>query len=223
MATSELVLMLLGDARLPVGGHVHSGGLEPALLAGLAPGDIPAFLRTRLRTTTRTDAATAVLTRAAVLAAPACPIEAVSDAWCARTPGTVARSAALSLGRGVVRLLTRLWPDHPATATMARVEQPYRPLAVGALAAAAGLDARGTALVVAHDDAQAVAAAALKLEPMDPLDATGWVLDAHQEVMAVVDEVAAVASPDDIPALGAPLAECWTQWHQRHERRLFLA
>lgn len=221
--------MLLADARLPVGGHVHSGGLEPALLAGLDPGDIPAYLRTRLRTTTRTDAATAVLTRAAVLDASADRLDApaacaaVSDAWCARTPGTVARSAALTLGRGVVRLLARLWPDHPATATMARTGQPYRPLAVGALAAAAGLDARSTALVVAYDDAQAVAAAALKLAPMDPLDATGWVLDAQQEVVAVADEAALATSPDDIPALTAPLAECWTQWHQRHERRLFLA
>lgn len=219
--TSELVLMLLGDARLPVGGHVHSGGLEPALLAGLSPADIRGYLRTRLRTTTRTDAATAVLTRAAVLAAD--DISVISDAWCARTPGDVARSAALTLGRGVIRLTARLWPGHPATAAMACVGAPYRPLAIGALAAATGLDAHGTALVVAHDDAQAIAAAALKLEPMDPLEATRWVLAAHPEIAAVADEVATVASPDDIPALAAPLAECWTQWHQRHDRRLFLA
>jgi urease accessory protein len=215
------MLMLLGDARLPVGGHVHSGGLEPALLGGLEPDEIPAYLQTRLDTTTRTDAAVAVLARRAVH--DGTQLTPIRAAWCARTPSPVARHAALVLGRGVQRLLNRLWPKDPATAALADAPEPYRPLAVGALCAAAGLDPHNTALLICHDDVQSVTSAALKLAPMDPAEATGWALATHSTMVEIAAEAARITDPDNLPALTAPLAECWVQRHATHERRLFLA
>lgn len=49
MSTSPLLLAMLGDARLPSGGHTQSAGLEPALRAGLTPAGVPAYLRSRLQ------------------------------------------------------------------------------------------------------------------------------------------------------------------------------
>ena len=64
----ELLLMLLADARLPTSGHTQSGGLEPALLGGLDPGDLDGYCMTRLQTVTLTEAATAVVCRSRGLA-----------------------------------------------------------------------------------------------------------------------------------------------------------
>ncbi len=38
VASPDLLLAMLADARLPTGSHAHSAGLEPAVLAGLTDG-----------------------------------------------------------------------------------------------------------------------------------------------------------------------------------------
>ncbi|TDW93390.1 urease accessory protein [Kribbella pratensis] len=68
MGNVELVAMMLADGRLPTGGHTQSGGLEPAVRAGLGAdgkqlADVASYARDRLRTTTRVEAAVAVVTR----------------------------------------------------------------------------------------------------------------------------------------------------------------
>ena len=90
-SSAHTVAMLLADARLPSGGHAFSAGVEPAVKAGLGRDEVGAFLRGRARTTALVDAATAVVTRAAVLRRESsAPIE---RAWAARTPSRAARSA----------------------------------------------------------------------------------------------------------------------------------
>jgi urease accessory protein len=59
----SLALALLADARLPVGGHTQSSGLEPAVRAGLRLEAVPALIEARLTTVIPTDAATAVVAR----------------------------------------------------------------------------------------------------------------------------------------------------------------
>ena len=206
--------LLLADARLPTGGHTQSGALEPALLAGMPEAEIEQFLVTRLRTSIRVDAATAVVTRADPDRA-----EDVISAWNARTPSHVVREASCQAARGYLRLGVRGGLD----ARWNRRTDVPRPVAVGLLAAHWRLDAEETARVVCHDEVQAVASAALKLAPLDPIDTVGWSLGVADEIDEVVDAVRELTSPDHIPAATAPLLELWQHAHPTHTRRLFRA
>jgi len=215
-AHPELLAMLLADARLPVAGHTQSAGLEPALAAG--PVDVPAYVALRLRTVTRTEAATTVVARAAALAGD--PLDEVQAAWAARTPSAAMRRTSRVMGRALVRLAPRL-VGHRGLPLLP--PEPARPVVVGAIAAAAGLDAATTARVVGYDDVQTVVAAALKLTPLDPARATGWVVDAFPALAAMVTDVAALTRAAEIPARNAPVIEDHAERHTYTTRRLFSA
>ena len=217
----ELLLMLLADARLPTSGHTQSGGLEPALLGGLDPADVDGYCRTRLETVTLTEAATAVVCRSRAVAGR--PTDDVEFAWAARTPSPALREASRTLGRAYRRVALRLWPDAPALAELTATTAPSRPRVLGLVAAATGLSADAVARLVAYEDVQSVLAASLKLLPGDPVDATARLLDLAPAIDAVVDRVAALTEPDEIPAWSAPLVEAWAEAHATAERRLFRA
>lgn len=218
---AELALMLLSDARWPVGGHAQSGGLEPALHAGMPPADIPAYLRTRLRTVTLVEAGAAVVALHHITTGR--PLQDVEDAWAARTPAEALRDASRAVGRAYLRLIRRLWPDHLATNALAGLGVPSRACAVAATAAVLDLSATQLARLVCYDDAQTVAAAALKLAPLDPATTVAWTLGLSSEIQAVVEQVHALREPDDIPAAAAPMIEQWAQAHSHQSRRLFRA
>lgn len=216
------VAMLLADARLPSGGHAFSAGVEPAIQGGLARADVGAFLRARARTTTLVDAATAVVARHAGLRGSS--YAAVEQAWAARTPSRAARVASIDLGRGLLRLAERLWPHAPAIAPLTRADTtPPRPIVLGAVAAHAGLDAETLVRVAVYDDMAGGVAALLKLEPGDPVDGVRLVLSACATVEPFISQLAALDSPEAIPAASAPQAEAWTEAHAVTNRRLFRA
>jgi urease accessory protein len=220
--SQPLLLAMLSDARLPTGAHTQSAGLEPALRAGLDPADVPAYIAARLRTVTAVEAGTAVVARH--LALTGGDLAAVEAAWAARTPSAALRKSSRMLGRGYVRLLERLWPDddrRPSGPPARR--QVSRPVALGMIAARAGLDAENVARQVGYDDAQTIAAATLKLAPVDPVTTTRWVLDAHPLVEELVARTAHLTDPADIPAGGAPLVELWAEIHATTTERLFSA
>ncbi|MFT4263322.1 MAG: urease accessory protein UreF, partial [Nocardioides sp.] len=98
-----------------------------------------------------------------------------------------------------------------------------RSVVLAAAADAAGLSPVALARLVGYDDAQTVCAAALKLLPMDPAVATGWVLDALPVIEDLSHDVAALTDPAAIPASGAPQFEAWAQAHAAASRRLFSA
>lgn len=236
--TSALTMTLLADARLPSGGHAHSAGLEPAMRAGLRARDVPALIDARLRTVVRVDAGTAVVCRAAGLGTDlgtaARLLRGAWHAWAARTPSEASRAAAVDVGRGYRRLLDRLWGSTDACAALTAAEaaeqdpggphrHPPRPVVLGVLAAAGGLDARQTAALVGYDDVQTLAAACLKLDPLDPLVVTGWTLAAFARLAALADELAGLSDPTEIPASGAPLVDQWAQAHAHRTERLFRA
>ncbi|MFF8696529.1 urease accessory protein UreF [Streptomyces sp. NPDC015144] len=217
MSTSSLLLALLGDARLPSGGHTQSAGLEPALRAGTAPAQVPAYLRTRLRTVTRVEAGTAVVARAVTESGG--DLADVEAAWAARTPSQALRANGRRLGRGYLRVLQTLWPG-PVDA---RARTWSRPVVLGLLAHRAGMDPADLARLVGYDDAQTVTAALLKLEPQDPLLITAWVSQLLPEIDEMAAEVARLRLPEQIPAHGAPLIERWAETHDTTTERLFSA
>ncbi|MBC9226608.1 urease accessory protein UreF [Aeromicrobium sp. 636] len=219
MTSPDLMLMLLADARLPTAGHTQSAQLEPAVESGLTPAQVPAFMALRLDTVTRVEAATAVVALHHVRAGLS--LDAVEVAWAARTPSAAMRATSRSMGRALTRLVSRLWPAHATLASLPRGTS--RAVVLGAAADAARLDARALARLVGYDDVQTVAAAALKLLPLDPAEVAAWVLAALPRVDRLAADVAPLTTPAGIPAAGAPRIEAWAQAHAATTRRLFSA
>ena len=217
----DLLLMLLGDARLPVAGHVQSAGLEPAVQHGLTSAEVPLYIAARLATTVPVEAGTAVV--ALHHLSHGLPVDDVVAAWAARTPSSALRRTSRAQARALMRLSSRLWPDAPAVAGIAEYAPVPRPVALAAAAVAVGLRPLSLAHLVGYDDAQTVASAALKLLPLDPVVATGWVHDALPAVAAMATGVARLTEPTHIPALSAPQTELWAEVHARTTRRLFSA
>ena len=219
MAHPDLLTLLLADARLPVAGHTQSGTLEGAVMAGLGAADVPSYLRTRLRGVTRVEAGTALAARRAVLDGTS--LADVETAWAARTVAPAVRSASRVQARTLLRLCAQVWPD--AADPLQAVPSASRAVALGAVAAGLGIGAEALARLVAYDDVQTVCAAALKLLPLDPAVATGWVADALPAAEDVVGAVAGIKDPAEIPAVASPQIEAWAQAHARTTRRLFRA
>ncbi|MFL6106140.1 MAG: urease accessory protein UreF [Marmoricola sp.] len=220
-APTDLLMMLLGDARLPVAGHTQSGGLEPAVQHGLTRAEVPLYLAARLSTTVPVEAGTAVVARHFLV--NGLDLTPVQVAWAARTPSAAMRRTSRGQARALLRLATRLWPDAPAVGAVASVPGASRPIALAAAAAAVGLSPLDLARLIGYDDAQTVASAALKLLPLDPIEATGWVHDALPAVAAMASGVASLTDPSQIPATSAPQTELWAEAHSRTTRRLFSA
>ncbi|MCH1868727.1 urease accessory protein UreF [Nocardioides sp. CFH 31398] len=228
MADPHLVSLMLADARLPVGGHTQSAGLEPAVTAGLvADGDgVAAYVADRLATVVLVEAGTAVVARHVALGdggAGGTPDELldVEAHWAARTPSRALRTASRRVGRGWLRLAARVWPavlDHlPPDAEVAR------PVVLGVVGAVTGLDAAQVARLAAYDDAQTVTAASLKLLPSDPVAATARLAAAGPHLEAVVAATAHLSDPAAIPAAGAPMTDVLAERHARATMRLFHA
>lgn len=219
-ATSpELMLMLLADARLPTSGHTQSGGLEPAVVHGLRSIEVPDYIDLRLRTVTRVEAASAVV--ALHHLRQGLPLVDVETAWAARTPSGAMRSTSRSMGRATLRVVRRLWPEHPSV--LAVSANASRGVVLAAVADACGLAPKSLARLVGYDDVQTVASAALKLLPLDPADVSAWVLNALPMVDRLAAEVAPLTLPGSIPAAGAPQIEAWAETHAVTTRRLFSA
>ena len=164
--------LLLADSRTPSGSYAHSAGLEAAVRDGLRADDVPAFLRGRLRSVAFSEAA---LTAAAVRAGDDVDALLALDAEAlARTPSPPLRAAATTLGRAILRTGAQLFPEraHDRRPTARAAPRRRGPSRSASSAAAAGLAPADAALVALYDDAATVAAAAVKLLPVDAGAAT---------------------------------------------------
>jgi urease accessory protein len=215
---SLATLLLLGDARLPSGAHAHSGGLEAAVSAGRVH-DLPtleSFLRGRL--------ATAGMVAAAFTAA-ACarPHElAELDAGLdARTPSSAARRASRAQGRALARAGRAIWPLPPRLDPAGT--GPHHAVALGAVAAAAGLPPGHAALLAAYGSVTGPASAAIRLLGLDPypVHALLAALAVHCEQTAERAAALADRPVDELPAMSAPLLDITAEQHATWEVRLF--
>lgn len=194
--------LLLADSRFPSGSYAHSLGLEQAVADGLT--DVPAFIRARQRLVAEPDARFAVETRRN-------PTSVLEAEWCARCPSPVLREAARRLGSQLLRSAAAIW-DVPVTRLP-------RPLALGVVAAAAGLTDEDTALLALYDDAATVASAALKLLPLDPAVTARWLAELAPALAAAARAIAADDGP--LPAPAAVALELSAPVHLQQRERLF--
>lgn len=231
-------LLLLADSRLPSGGHSHSGGAEEAVRTGAITGlaDLAHFLHGRLATAGRV---------AAALAAAACALAAAEppgtpDDWRrldaeadARTTAPAQRTAARTQGRLLLRTARRIWPAAPLD-TLARAlpEGPHHPVALGAVAAAAGCAPEEAALTAAYSAITGPATAVVRLLGLDPTE----VHRVLAELVPVLDETVrsvrdtlerstSAARPEwaALPAHAAPALDLLAEQHLRTEVRLFVS
>jgi urease accessory protein len=210
-------LLVLADGRFPAGGHAHSGGLEPAARADRVP-DLPAlaaFLRGRLATVGLVTAAFAAA--AARPGAEPADLAELDDALDARTPSPAQRRASRAQGRALLRAGRAMW-GLPAGLTAA-----HHPVALGAVAAAAGLAPEAAALAAAHGAVAGPASAAVRLLGFDPYAVHGLLARLAPGCDAVAERAArSAAGPvDDLPAASAPLLDVGAEAHASWEVRLF--
>jgi urease accessory protein len=215
---SAVLELLLADARTPTGGHAHSGGLEAALGAGLAPEDVPAFIRARLGTVGRVEAAIAAC------ASRAGTVDELLDLdleLAARMPAEPLRRASGMLGAGLLRTACGWWPSaQPLTGYRRASRLTLRPVALGAVTRAAALAPVAAARLSLYDDAATVASAAVKLAALDSAVASGWLVS----LAAEIDELAAAASGDGLRlSTSTPLLDRRAVAHAVAERRLFVS
>jgi urease accessory protein len=134
--------LMLADARTPTGGFAQSGGIEAARLRAE---QIPAFLRGRLGTVGLVDAA------AAATAARGTDPTVLEVEWAARTPAEPLRRAAGRQGRALLRLAAHVRPGALDDYAEASTSTP-RPVVLGLLGRALGLDPLEIARVCLYDD-----------------------------------------------------------------------
>jgi urease accessory protein len=197
------MLLLLADSRFPSGSYAHSLGLEQAVSEGLT--DVRAFMAARQRAIAELDARFAVEARRGNVA--------VAE-WSARCPSPVLRDASHRLGRQLLRSAAVVWGVEPADLP--------RPLALGVVAAAAGLGDEETALLALYDDASTVASAALKLLPLDPALTARWVAELAPRMQLAARAIAADDTPlEELAAPAAVALELAAPTHLQSRERLF--
>ncbi|MEP9394219.1 urease accessory UreF family protein [Gordonia sp. VNQ95] len=210
---SPLAMMLtLADSRLPVGGHVHSGGVEQAIADGFIRGvdDLAAFLHRRLVTTGLVSASIA-----AAVADGALDVPAAQGETDARTPSAAARKASLAQGRGMARLARRMWPnldwgEHTPTT--------HLPVISGSVGAASGLSGFHTALVLVYTTVSGAATAGQRLLALDPADVALMIADLGADCENIAAQ-AAIGLAD----LSDPILDVFAERHERRGMPLFMS
>jgi len=210
--SSRATLLLLADGRLPAGGHAHSGGLEAAVTSGRVrdAASLEAFLYGRL--------ATAGLVAAAFTAAAAdgWDVRELDAEFDARTPSPALRRVSRTQGRALMRVGRAMW-------TVPDLAEPHHCVALGVVAAAAGLDPIDAATVAAYGSVSGPASAAVRLLGLDPYPVQALLA----RLAPACDDVAvrAAAYRDrraaDLPAASAPLLDIGAEDHATWEVRLF--
>ena len=214
---SVLAALLLADGRFPSGGHAHSGGLEEAATSGRVHDldSLRSFVDGRLATAGRV---------AAGLAAVACagrwPVDSLDDEADARMASPALRAASRRQGRQLVRAASHAWPIHSS------VDSPHHAVAVGVVAAAAGLGPVDAARWAAYDSVMTPATAAVRLLGLDPFGVAAMVAALGPAIDEVAAEAAAFASrPDaaleELPCHASPLLDIGAEVHAVREVRLF--
>lgn len=216
----DALLLLLLDSRAPAGGHSHSGGMEPAVDAGLVRdlADVEAFCRGRLRTAARVAADAAGLACTAVRDEldPAPALARLDAEVDARTPSEGMRAASRQLGRGLLRLTRAMVPEFGKGWVLVPANHA---VVLGAAVAIAGGAPQLAARAAALNTVNAPASAAVRLLGLDPFAVQGLLARLAGEIDST--PWAAPTSADLIAAHTAPALDLLADVHLTAEVRLF--
>ncbi|MFC9437452.1 urease accessory protein UreF [Nocardia sp. NPDC057030] len=207
---SLATLLALADSRLPIGGHVHSGGVEEAIASGVVRdvATVELYLRRRISTSGLVAASLA----AAVCAGALEPARAEAEAD-ARTPSPAARTASRAQGRGLLRLAKQLWPQEEWSALGPR---PHLSTVFGMVGAACAVTPKEIAGVVVYTTLTGAATAAQRLLALDPAAIAGCTV----RLAALCDRTAATAV-DGLACLSDPLQDVLAERHLHRDMPLF--
>ena len=221
MSTSA-ALLLLADSRFPTGAHAHSSGVEASHARDdvRSVADLEVFLEGRLLTTAAVDAA---------FAAAACPdqanLEELDHELAIRTPSPRLRTVSRTLGRQLLRPAERAWPNERyAMLRAVHRDGPMQPVALGVVAAAAGLSSRDAAMCSLHHLVGAVTTAAVRLMGLDPFEVhalAARLAPRLDQLAGVAAELAATCESAELPAANSVLADILAEDHATWEVRLF--
>lgn len=214
-------LLLLADGRFPAGAHAHSGGVEAAHAAGHVTDlvSLETYVRGRLATTGVVEAAFTARAAAAVD-----PWPMLDDALDVRLLSPRVRSVSRALGRQMLRTGRQVWRDERLDVLYETAPAGvHQAVALGAVAAAAGLCPLDAACCGMHHLASGLATAALRLLGLDPFLLTALLASLDEVIEQIADDaVASIDLPlDALPAFGGPLAEILAEDHATWEVRLF--
>lgn len=211
---SLMNLLVLSDSRLPIGGHVHSGGVEEAVTRGLVTDldTLRAFLRRRIRTHALVAASIAAAVCDGRLAVPEADGE--TDA---RTPAPAARQASRTQGRGLARLARRVWPESRSDWETLGIT-PHLAVVTGVVGRTVGLTALQTAETVVYTTMTGSATAAQRLLALDPADIAALTFE-----LAPLCEQTAARAADELADLSDPLLDVLAQGHAERDRPLFVS
>jgi urease accessory protein len=230
---SDFAAMVLADGRFPIGGHVHSAGVESAVADGRIHdvATLEAFVVGRLHTVGLTDAALSAATtlrleahgaaRGAGLAAVLEEVDAEADA---RSTVPALRASSRKLGRQLVRVAGRCWPAVVlAQLTEVLPAGAHVSVALGAVGVAAGMDAPSVAALSLFHALTTPANAAVRLLGLDPFAVAALTVTLTEVADTVAGEAVAAAhgALADLPARTAPIIDIAANEHPRWDMRLF--
>ena len=221
MTVGSMNLLLLADGRYPAGGHAHSGGMETAVAQGAVNdmASLEAFLLGRLFTSGLA---------AAGLAAAACTLrhswDTLDDEASSRMASPALRQVSRRQGRLLLRAGRVMW-QAPVLDRLAGHSPagPHHPVALGAVAAAAGLDPLDAARAAAFSNVTGPAGAAVRLLALDPLAVHRLLAG----MAGAMDDVAhraaqsAYGAPEELPCPASILLDVYAEQHAKAEVRLF--
>ncbi|MET8423173.1 urease accessory UreF family protein [Nocardia sp. NPDC004860] len=207
---SLATLLTLADSRLPIGGHVHSGGVEEAVASGLLRdvASVELYLRRRVRTSGLVAASLAAAVCAGTLEPGRAELEAD-----ARTASPAARAASRAQGRGLLRLAKQVWPQADWRALGAR---PHLSTVFGVVGTVCDAAPEDIAAVTVYTTMTGAATAAQRLLALDPA-----AIAACTVRLAEVCDATARQAAKSLAALSDPLQDVLAERHLRRDMPLF--
>ena len=206
------MMLSLADSRLPVGGHVHSGGVEQAIADGVVRSTttLADYLHRRLTTTGLVAASIAAAVADGVL-----DVAAAQRETDARTPSSAARKASLAQGRGMLRLAGRMFPDDDFSAHRPTT---HLPVISGSIGRVSGLSGFHTALVLVYTTVSGSATAGQRLLALDPADVAVMIAELGTDCERIAAQ-AAVELADE----SDPILDIFAERHERQPMPLFMS